>query len=168
MGAFFNSSWAALAVYCCKINQWNDFWNYSSTARKNLLLVLFNFSFLLFSLTTWGHGAWVWKVGFIKWEFGMKMAGKAFLAFSVNSTEVAGKGKWPREGRNREEIIRLKCSQDNFLVRTLFLDSATIWNTSRYVLNDRKMKDNGVSFKGLVPITEEQRNITVCWEVAHS
>lgn len=97
------------------------------------------------------------------------MAGRAFLAFSESSHRSSWEGKVTKRGqKQRDEIIILKSIQDNFLVRTLFLDSATIWNTSKYVLNDRKMKDNGVSFEGLVPITDEQRNIPVHWEVAHS
>lgn len=97
------------------------------------------------------------------------MAGRAFLAFSESSHRSSWEGKVTKRGqKQRDEIIILKSSQDNFLVRSLFLDSVTIWNTSQYVLDDRKMEGNGVSFEGLVSITDEQRNIPVPWEVAYS
>lgn len=101
MGALFNSSWAALAVYCCEIKQWNDLWNYTGTAKKNLLLVLFNFSFLLFSVTTWGRGAWVWRVGFISGNLEWKMAGRAFLAFSESSHRSSYEGKVTKRGQKQ-------------------------------------------------------------------
>lgn len=106
-------------------------------------------------MRTWRLG---FKSGFQKWEFGMKDGRGSIPGLHRSSWE----GKVTKRGqKQRDRIIILKSSQDNFLVRTLFLDSATIWNTSRYVLNDRKMEDNGVSFEVLVPITDEQRNIPV-------
>lgn len=75
------------------------------------------------------------------------MAGRTFLAFSESHREKLGRESDQEsaetEGENHNIRKQLKAI---FWLRTLFLNLATNWNTSKHVLNDRKMEDDGVSF----------------------
>ena len=75
------------------------------------------------------------------------MAGRTFLAFSESHREELGRESDQEsaetEGLNHNIGKQLKAI---FWLRTLFLNLATNWNTSKHVLNDRKMEGDGVSF----------------------